>query len=195
LTKKDTQLSNEEEFIKVTTEDYSIKFDRKFSYGRGHLLGVDMTPKAKTKPEADTMFENLIIKNTIGKDEGMHKEYDNVGIGEKETTHPEVMKEDFGKQIAGRVVQVPAAPNIGVVKPQEVMKYIKYIKDFDLNTKPKIKGENECYRDKKFKDGVTKLGKKTVLIEDDLEKMEIFLKHTNKSLGRVDQEDQDSLNG
>jgi len=45
-----------------------------------------------------------------------------------------------------------------------------------LNTKPKVKGENKCYRDKKFKDGVTKLGKKTVLIENDLEKMEIFLK-------------------
>jgi len=107
LTKEDTQLSNEEEFIKVTSEDYSIKFDRKFSYGRGHLLAVDMIPKVKTKPEADTMFENLIIKNTIWKDEGMHKEYDNVGIGEKENfnqlwiTHLEVTKEDIGNRKGG----------------------------------------------------------------------------------------------
>ncbi len=128
------------------------------------------------------------------------------------------MKEEFGKQITGRVVQVPAAPNIGVVKPQEVMKYIKcikdfdfntkpkvkgengcyedkkfkdevtkYIKDFDLSTKPKVKGENGCYGDKKFQDGVTKLGKKTVLIENDLKKMEIFLKHKNKFLERIGQ--------
>ena len=63
----------------------------------------------------------------------------------------------------------------------------KYIKDFDLYTKPKVKGENGCYGDKKFKDEVTKMGKKTVLIENDLEKMEIFLKHKNKFLGMVDQ--------
>jgi len=162
-----------------------------------HLLAVEVIPKAKTKPAADTMFENLIIKNTIWKDEGMHKEYDNVGIEEKDNQlwSTQVMKEDFVKHIAGRVVQVPAAPNIGVVKPQEVVKYIKYIKDFDLNNKPKVKGENKYCGDKKFKDGVTKLGKKTVLIENDLEKMEIFLKHKDKFLGRVDQVDLDSLNG
>jgi len=74
LTKEDTQLSNKEEFIKVTSEDYSIKFDRKLSYGKGHLLAVDMISKAKVKPAADTMFENLIIKNTIWKNEGMNKD-------------------------------------------------------------------------------------------------------------------------
>jgi len=283
---KGSKLSNQGEFIKVTSEDYSIKFDRKFSCGRGHLLAVDMIPKAKTKPAADTMFENLVIKNTIWKDERMKKdstviksncygiskfwpllvdegtdsywknflkdkgyfkifispvmqdckvslqileekdfivkEYDRVrekgNFNQLWITQSEVMKEEFGKQIAGRVVQVPAAPNIGVVKPQEVMKYIKcikdfdfntkpkvkgengcyedkkfkdevtkYIKDFDLSTKPKVKGENGCYGDKKFQDGVTKLGKKTVLIENDLKKMEIFLKHKNKFLERIGQ--------
>jgi len=45
LTKEDTQLSNEEECIKVTSEDYSIKFDRKFSYGRGTSASCGSDPQ------------------------------------------------------------------------------------------------------------------------------------------------------
>jgi len=60
------------EFVQVTSEDYSIMFDRKISCGRGHLLVVNMIPKAKTKPAAETMFENFIIKNTNWKDKRMH---------------------------------------------------------------------------------------------------------------------------
>jgi len=49
---------------------------------------------------------------------------------------------------------VPADPNIEVVKPQEVMKYIK---NFVLNIKPKVKTDDKCYENKKFKDRGIKL--------------------------------------
>jgi len=69
------------------------------------------------------------------------------------------------------VQQVPAAPNIWVVKPQEVIKYIKHTKDFDL--KPQVKANDNCCGHKMFKDRVIELGKETVLIEKVLGKMEI----------------------
>jgi len=83
-------LSNEGEFIKVSSGDSSIPFDRKIDCGRGHLLAVEMILRISTEA-AVTIFGKMDINKfdqAIGHadEQGTRATAHQLGIAIRETS-------------------------------------------------------------------------------------------------------------